>query len=282
MRPTDPRLGQPPHTRLTPHEHSPAGPLRLWFGLLLATLVWDASGADLHVMGWLADTQGFAWRDHWWLKNLLHDTVKQLAVLIYILVWVMVVRPVGFFKTLRGSQRLEVALGITLSLLLVSTLKRISLTSCPWELQAFGGVARYVSHWSWGVADGGGGMCFPGGHVSSAFAFLAVALPLLSSAQADMRRLGQRMTALIVVTGLVLGLVQTLRGAHYPSHTAWTALLCAAAAWANHRWFATGPAWPWAKRGAVQQPSNAAPVPHSTAATAADASGGHVPGPRQP
>jgi membrane-associated PAP2 superfamily phosphatase len=46
------------------------------------------------------------------------------------------------------------------------------------------------------------------------------------------------MTAAILLTGLVLGLAQTLRGAHYPSHTAWTALVCAATAWANHVVFA--------------------------------------------
>jgi hypothetical protein len=34
-------------------------------------------------------------------------------------------------------------------------------------------------------------------------------------------------------SGLVLGLSQTLRGAHYPSHTAWTTLVCAATAWSR-------------------------------------------------
>jgi membrane-associated PAP2 superfamily phosphatase len=54
----------------------------------------------------------------------------------------------------------------------------------------------------------------------------------------DQQRLGRAMTAAILLTGLVLGLAQTLRGAHYPSHTAWTALVCAATAWANHVVFA--------------------------------------------
>lgn len=31
---------------------------------------------------------------------------------------------------------------------------------------------------------------------------------------------------LVLVVGLVLGLVQTLRGAHYPSHTLWTIGIC--------------------------------------------------------
>jgi membrane-associated PAP2 superfamily phosphatase len=43
--------------------------------------------------------------------------------------------------------------------------------------------------------------------------------------------------------GLVLGAIQTLRGAHYPSHTAWTALICAAVAWVNHLLFASYRSW---------------------------------------
>jgi membrane-associated PAP2 superfamily phosphatase len=208
--------------------------LRLWGLLLVLTLIWDGWGADLNTMGWLAGPQGFALRDHWWLSTVMHDGAKQLAVLMYLGVLVMTLWPLGIWRQLPRIQRLEIAAGMTLSLLVVTALKRISLTSCPWDLQAFGGVASYVSHWSWGVSDGGSGACFPGGHASSAFAFIALSLPWLTSMDTDQQRLGITMTRVILLTGLVLGLVQTLRGAHYPSHTAWTALVCAATAWANH------------------------------------------------
>lgn len=206
--------------------------------LLALTLAWDAGGFDLPAMTWLGGPQGFAWRDHWWLSQVLHSGAKQLAVLIYLGVLAMTLWPLGIWRQLSRSQRWEIAMGITLSLVVVTTVKRISLTSCPWELQTFGGVARYVSHWSWGVADGGGGSCFPGGHASSAFAFVALTLPWLTSTQIERQRLGRSLTVLILFSGLVLGLVQTVRGAHYPSHTAWTALFCAATAWANHVVFA--------------------------------------------
>jgi membrane-associated PAP2 superfamily phosphatase len=172
------------------------------------------------------------------LSHVLHTGAKQLAVLIYLGVLAMMVWPRGIWRQLTRSQRLEIAAGITLSLVVVTAIKRISLTSCPWDLQAFGGVASYVSHWSWGVSDGGSGSCFPGGHASSAFAFIALSLPWLMSLDKDQQRLGRAMTGVMVLSGLVLGLAQTLRGAHYPSHTAWTALVCAATAWANHGLFA--------------------------------------------
>ena len=210
--------------------------LLFWTGWLLATLVWDASGADLHVMRWLGSA-------HWWLSTVLHEWVRQVAVLLYLFVWVMVWRPVSVFRQASRGQRLEAAVGITLALLAVNVIKRSSLTSCPWELQAFGGVANYVSHWAWGVADGGGGFCFPGGHASSALAGLAMAVPWLTSADASARRRGLQWTGAVLAAGLLLGGVQTLRGAHYPSHTAWTALVCAAAAWSNHGLFVWGQRW---------------------------------------
>jgi membrane-associated PAP2 superfamily phosphatase len=69
-------------------------------------------------------------------------------------------------------------------------------------------------------------------------AFLALSLPGLASPHPHWQRRAWLLTGLIVIAGAVLGGVQTLRGAHYPSHTAWTALLCAAAAWATHGLFA--------------------------------------------
>jgi membrane-associated PAP2 superfamily phosphatase len=219
------------------HHHGQRS-LWLWGVLLCLTLAWDASGADLRVMAWLGSPQGFALRDHWWLGAVLHDGARQVALLIYLGVLVMAVWPMGRVRHLSGLQRLEIVTGITLSLLLINLVKRTSLTSCPWDLQAFGGTATYVSHWAWGVADGGSGFCFPGGHASSALAFLALSLPGLASQHPHWQRRAWVLTGLIVIAGLVLGGVQTLRGAHYPSHTAWTALLCAAAAWANHGLFA--------------------------------------------
>jgi membrane-associated PAP2 superfamily phosphatase len=125
-------------------------------------------------------------------------------------------------------------LGTLLALALVSIAKHHSLTSCPWDLQLFGGVAQYRSHWAWGVSDGGPGKCFPGGHASAAFAFLALPLGLLASQHAADRRVGWWCLAAVLLAGGVLGATQTLRGAHFPSHNLWTALICWAAALFNH------------------------------------------------
>ena len=223
-----------------------AAPLRrlfLFTGLsLLAILAWDFSGLDLTLMHALAGHDGFPLQHNWWLEQLLHDKARQLAMLIYAGLLAMVWLPVGPFKKLRRLQRFEVWLGMTFGLLLINLLKRYSLTSCPWELNEFGGIGTYVSHWNWFLSDGGSGHCFPGGHASSAFAFASLSLPWLMSPSKQDRLLGVRVLLGILLLGFVLGAVQTLRGAHYPSHTLWTGFFCWSVSVANHLGFS------WRKR----------------------------------
>ena len=97
--------------------------------------------------------------------------------------------------------------------------------------------ARHVPHWWWGVHDGGGGRCFPSGHASSAFAFLSARFAL-ARAYPKAARIA---TWAVVAAGLLLGLVQLARGAHYPSHTLWTGWFCFCLNLLLARWLA-GPA----------------------------------------
>lgn len=194
--------------------------------LLAAVLLWDACGLDLAVMHVWGSAQGFALKNHFLLSGWLHNRGQQASVAIYLLMWFLVLFPMGPWRALTRRERTASALAVTASVLTISLLKHFSLTSCPWDLRLFGGSADYVSHWAWGVADRGSGKCFPGGHASSAFGFLAASLPFLLSGQAQLRRYGWRMLGAIVLLGLVFGLTQTVRGAHYPSHTLWTAWIC--------------------------------------------------------
>ena len=201
---------------------------------LVLTLLWDATGLDMWVMRQLGSAQGFALQHNWWLETMLHQRARQLAWVVLAALALMVWRPSGFFRRLPRHQRTEMLLGVLVSLAFISTAKHFSLTSCPWDLQQFGGVATYQSHWLWGVSDGGAGQCFPGGHASAALAFLAVPLSLLASQRVGDHRIGWLSLAVVLVTGAVLGTAQTLRGAHFPSHTLWTGLMCWTVALLNH------------------------------------------------
>lgn len=204
--------------------------LRRWalltLGLWGLVLLWDASGLDVAVMRLWGTEQGFALKHHPLLSRWLHTRGQQAAVVFYLFLLVMVWRPLGPWRGVQQRERAHALIAVTLSLLTISTLKHFSLTSCPWDLDIFGGAAHHVSHWTWGTPDGGGGQCFPGGHASSAFGFLAMTLPFLQAAEPRLQRAGRRWLVLVMLVGLVFGLTQTLRGAHYPSHTLWTAWIC--------------------------------------------------------
>ncbi|HMN94375.1 MAG TPA: phosphatase PAP2 family protein [Hydrogenophaga sp.] len=210
--------------------------LGLWpLTCLALTLFWDASGFDITVMSWLADPSGFVFRDHALLKLVLHDQARLMAWGLLAAVSLSALFPFGPLKRIPGRDRWVAITGILLALLAVGVMKMNSHTSCPWDLDVFGGTAAYVSHWAWLTGDGGPGRCFPGGHASAGFAFMALAWPWRQGQRASDRRLGRWILAASLATGVLFGAVQTIRGAHYPSHTLWTGLICWAVTWSWYR-----------------------------------------------
>lgn len=193
---------------------------------LAALLAWDFSGNDLTLARLWGSPAGFAWRDQPAFVFWLHEVPRCGSWAVVLWLWVGVLWPTGVQRRLPRTRRLWWA-GVTLlSVLLISVIKNRSHTSCPWDLAEFGGVARHVSHWALGVADGGSGRCFPAGHATAGFAHLAGYFALRSHAP----RAARWWLAGALLVGLSLGLAQQVRGAHYLSHTLWTAWLCAALA----------------------------------------------------
>jgi len=191
--------------------------------LALALLMtWDALGGDLPLARLAGTPMGFPWRDNPFLVHVMHEGAKNLSWLLLVGLFVAIHWPVGVLRRLPTAARVQLALSVLASVLAVSLLKHASDTSCPWDVKEFGGVAQYVSHWAWGVRDGGPGGCFPAGHASAAFAFLGGFFVLRHVAP----RAAVVWLCVALIAGLVLGAAQQLRGAHYMSHTLWTAWVC--------------------------------------------------------
>ena len=190
---------------------------------LAALVAWDATGMDITVVRWLGRPSGFPWRDHWLTAGVLHGGIRYLAWALLAALVIGLWRPWGPLHALSKAQKLWM-LGTTVACAaLIPLIKRLSATSCPWSLAEFGGsVLQYVPHWVPGVIDGGPGGCFPSGHVSTAFAFMAAWFVLRDVAPSAARR----WLAATLVAGVVLGAVQVARGAHYPSHPLETAWIC--------------------------------------------------------
>lgn len=187
---------------------------------LVLLLAWDCTGLDLVLTRVYGNAAGFVWRDAWLTSALLHDGGRVLAC------GVLALLAIDARQTLvDGPPPRErwFWLGVTLlCLLLVPTLKRVTNSSCPWELAEFGGAAAYVPHWLLGVRDDGPGHCFPSGHAVTAFAFLAPYLGWRSERPV----LARAWLIGVCAAGLAFAWAQLARGAHFASHSAWSAWLC--------------------------------------------------------
>ncbi|MBW0170240.1 MAG: phosphatase PAP2 family protein [Hydrogenophaga sp.] len=192
--------------------------------LLLLLVLWEVSGLDLPLARLYGNAEGFSWRNHWLTGGLLHGGARAVALSLLAYVVLSVWLSVPLLRSVSQRGRIWMLGTILLCVTLIPLLKQVSSTSCPWSLVEFGGEARYVPHWLLGYSDGGPGGCFPAGHASSAFGFLAGWFALRERAP-----LAAKWWLILTVTaGLLLGWVQMMRGAHYLSHSLWTAWICLA------------------------------------------------------
>jgi membrane-associated PAP2 superfamily phosphatase len=190
---------------------------------LLFLLAWEFGGLDLPLARHFGNASGFYWRDHWLTEGLLHGGAHAIAWIILALLVAGVWRPLPFNRPLSRRDHLLWIATTALCVVIILLIRRSSWTSCPWSLVEFGGgLAQYVPHWTLGRHDGGPGHCFPSGHASSAFSMLAGWYVLRDKSPSAARIL----LVIIGVAGASLAWMQMMRGAHYLSHSLWTAWIC--------------------------------------------------------
>ncbi|MGM9481580.1 phosphatase PAP2 family protein [Roseateles sp. NT4] len=188
---------------------------------LLALLAWDLSHLDLWAMRQVGDAGGFVMREAWVTRVLIHEGGRLVSYVTMGFIVLINLAP-RLLPALSRQERRWWLVTTLVCLGVISLMKRFSLTSCPWDLTEFGGAAQYVSHWVLGARDGGGGHCFPSGHASAAFSYLAGGWALARAYP----RAARVWLLTFLLLGVVYGVGQMLRGAHYPSHTMWTAWIC--------------------------------------------------------
>ena len=207
----------------------PRLPYRVSTDVLVAVIglgllaLWEWSRWDLPLTRLYGTAQGFEWRDHWLTAKVMHDGARLAGWAFFAWLLASVWRPSLLVAALPKRERIWWIATTLACVALIPLLKRASPTSCPWSLTQFGGeFARYVPHWVVGLQDGGPGGCFPSGHASTAFAFLPGWFALRGHAP----RLARVFLAMVVIGGFVLAWVQLMRGAHFLSHSLWTAWIC--------------------------------------------------------
>ena len=227
-----------------PHQPQPARlsqrtylRLHLWQPLsafVLLSWLLMGMGGD----GWLAD-QWFAMQGHAWtlqsspfLQEVLHAggrAASKMAWYAVLSLWLLSL----------GVNRMR-ALRMPLAYLLISTLlatalvgwmKRWTHMDCPWDLLRYGGDKTYYGLFARLPAGVRAGSCFPAGHASAGYAWVALYF-FFERTWPALRRWG---LGFGLAAGMTFGLAQQLRGAHFLSHDLWALAISWLVALALHR-----------------------------------------------
>ena len=195
--------------------------------LLLATgaMLMAASGWDQALADRLYAAQGQGWplRSAFATERLIHIGGRDLSTVAWLGVlaaW-LVARTRGVLSAWRTPLAILLA-STLLATAVVAWIKSWSNMDCPWDLARYGGVREFVGLLSLRPVGMPRAACFPAGHASAGYAWMALYFFLLAT------RPGWRWVGLSagLLLGLLFGGAQQLRGAHFLSHDLWTAAIC--------------------------------------------------------
>lgn len=166
---------------------------------------------------------GFPLKRDWFIDTVMHLGLKYIVVaisLIFLSLFLLsfVKKDHEWQKTYRRSF-IWTFVGMVISTAAISILKHYSNHSCPWDLTMYGGTQPYLDLFEALPIGAKPGHCFPGGHASAGFSLMAIYFAYRDS------KPNLAKTALItgMISGLVMGWGQMMRGAHFMSHNLWTA-----------------------------------------------------------
>lgn len=192
--------------------------------LLLISLLLHSFQADTLLADWLYQMQGGQWllKEHWVTNVLVHKGGKFLSAIL--LTGVILMGLLSFRMPRWAKWRWSlwyILVSFAVGTLLVSWGKSVSHVSCPWDFDRYGGQSAYLSLFEqlW-VRNGS--HCFPAGHASTGYGWLALYFVGVYH-QSRWRWVG---LGFAVGFGLVCGIAQQLRGAHFLSHDVWSLGVC--------------------------------------------------------
>lgn len=164
----------------------------------------------------------WAFKDFWITETVIHKGGKYLSIagaLVVLIAWMFSSHISVLHQWQKRLRFLFVA--TVLGTIVVSFGKIVSHISCPWDFSRYGGTLEYISL-SNQLLVRNGSQCFPAGHASAGYAWIALYFVGLYS-RSVWRWLAFSIPFLI---GLLFGFSQQLRGAHFISHDLWTFGIC--------------------------------------------------------
>jgi membrane-associated PAP2 superfamily phosphatase len=191
---------------------------------LLAPLL-AMSSADLvvaHALFFDEISSRWIGADSWWANEVIHHDgallVRGLAAGSLVLWATTFLRPQ--WHTLRRPA-IYFFLSLGLSIGVVGLLKALTNVDCPRDLSEFGGAFPFIHLFEHRPDVLRHARCFPAAHASSGYALVALYFALCERSRWA-SRLG---LAAGLCMGLIFGIAQQARGAHFVSHDVWSAWL---------------------------------------------------------
>lgn len=188
----------------------------------LLLLIFERTALDLRVahLFYAAASGDFPLRHHWFLEVVMHHGLKQVSYVLLIFAAAFCLLAIrGKIDWLPPRNAALALAGMLLIPITTALLKQITNRHCPWDIVEFGGYAPYLGLLTAAPRDLAPGMCFPAGHASSGLAWVVWAVALAHG----MKPLARTILALSLALGLSMGLARMAQGAHFLSHTLWSA-----------------------------------------------------------
>lgn len=192
--------------------------------LFFISLIIDFTDFDRTIANLIYQWEGNQWhlKNEWVTSILIHKGGKYFSIAMLLFVFVLLISSYFHVVMAPWKKRLRYLLIATLSgTLCVSLGKTVSSVSCPWDFFQYGGSLEYIPLMEqlW-VRNGS--QCFPAGHASAGFAWVALYFVGLHTKST------WRWWALgfAIFLGCLFGISQQLRGAHFLSHDIWSFGIC--------------------------------------------------------
>jgi membrane-associated PAP2 superfamily phosphatase len=164
----------------------------------------------------------FPWRHAWLAEVFSHVLLKRMLTGLALAFIGLALFDLAWPRQWLGAHRwqLRVVAGCAVVIPgIIALLKQLSSSHCPWDIDRYGGSAPYVRLLDALPAGIAPGHCMPAGHASSALWLISLAVLLLP---ARPRTAGAVFGAMLAL-GIAVGWLQQLRGAHFLTHTLWSA-----------------------------------------------------------
>ena len=223
-------------SRLASHRRMTPGQRKRWQGacivmavllLIMACLLagialwtnWDVALAD---GAFDARTKVFPLRHAWVTETFNHVILKRIFTALALGFLIVVLWDLAAprqWSVLRRLQMRVVALTAVIVPTAISLLKQYSGSHCPWDLERYGGTAPYVRLFEYLPSGLAPGHCMPAGHASSALWMISLSIFFVPH---RLTRAAVVLATLLFV-GVGVGWMQQLRGAHFLTHTLWSA-----------------------------------------------------------